>query len=258
MATSSQVNEFRGLLQDLGELASEVLINLVDALDAQDAVKAREGLSEALPEVLQPYVTSAGELSAVWYEDLRADAGVRSPFNAIVSASVPTSRFDALAGWAVKPLFGQSDTTVASLLVAGAERIIMGGARDTVDVNARRDPVSVAWSRVARPDACEFCRAQAGRGAVYKSKQAAGMVIGRGVDPSAAFNADGTRKQGGIGGGVLARGSRPVGADAFHDLCHCTVVPTFYEIGSYTNPRTGKAEPALVPIRETPILLEAA
>lgn len=258
MATSSQIREFRQVLDSLTAEAIAELVNLLNAVDSPNPLLVRDALLETVPLVLQPYVTAAGELSAVWYEDLRAASGVSGAFSSRVDTDVEQDRFDALVRFALSPLFGESDATVTSLMAGGAERVVMNGSRDTIDLNARRDVASTAWSRVARPDACAFCKMLAGRGAVYRSEAAAGMVIGRGVDPSKAFDENGKRKRGGIGRGVKARGSRDLGASEFHDRCHCTAVPTFYTIGSYTNPRTGRTEPALVPISETPVLLDAA
>lgn len=258
MATSTQVRDFRRALDDLTTVATSDLVALLNAVDTPNPIEMRDMLLGTVPEVLQPYVTAAGELSAVWYEDLRADSGVPGSFTARVAADVAPERYDALVRFALTPLFGPSEATVASLMSGGSERIILNGSRDTIDLNARADVASVAWSRVARPGACGFCRMLAGRGAVYKSEASAGMVIGRGVDPSAAFDDQGNRKRGGIGKGVKSRGSRDVGTSDYHDRCHCTAVPTFYEVGEYVNPRTGRSEPALIPILETPIELEAA
>ena len=161
-------------------------------------------------------------------------------------------KIEGLVRWGVRPLFDQSESTPLSLIGGGVQRMVAGAARNTIDANARRDVASVAWSRVAQPDACEFCKMLAGRGAVYRSEAAAGMVIGRGVDPSQTAG-----RAGGQGRGVKARGSREVGADKFHDFCRCTAVPTFYEIGTYVDSR-GREVPALVPIGESPPLELAA
>jgi hypothetical protein len=235
----------------LEESAFVDLRALVEALRQPNPIRMRNDLLGAVPELLQPYVTASGELSAVWYEDLRAASSVPGSYAAVTDADVTADRYDALVRWSMTPLFGESSTTVQSLLVNGAQRIIAGGSRRTIDANARADVASTAWARVAQPDACEFCKMLAGRGAVYRSEQSAGMVIGRGVDPAAAFDENGKRKRGGQGKGVKARGERAVGSDDYHDDCNCTAVPTFYRIGEYTDAR-GKKEKALIPISETP------
>lgn len=236
---------------ELEESAFVDLRALVEALRQPNPIRMRDDLLGAVPELLQPYVTASGELSAVWYEDLRAASSVVGSYAAVTDTDVTADRYDALVRWSMTPLFGESSSTVQSLLVNGAQRIIAGGSRRTIDANARADVASTAWARVAQPDACEFCKMLAGRGAVYRSEKSAGMVIGRGVDPAAAFDENGKRKRGGQGKGVRARGERAVGSDDYHDVCNCTAVPTFYRIGEYTNSR-GKTEKALIPISETP------
>lgn len=229
-------------IDDLATLATADLNRLLRELDGLSPNVVRDTLLETMPELLVPYITAAGELSAVWYEDLRA-AKVGGSFSAVTAGAVAPSRVDALVRWGVKPLYGQSDSTVLSLLGGGMQKLIAGADRQTIRANAQKDVVSTSWSRVARPGACKFCRMLAGRGAVYRSESAAGMVIGRGVDPSETAG-----KRGGRGAGVKARGSRGLNAPDFHDFCRCRAEPTFYTIGSWTNPRTGREEKSLVPI----------
>lgn len=245
MATQSQILDYRNAVQDVSTLAISELSSVLSALDGTDPVTVRNTLIEVFPEVIGPYVTTAGELTATWYEDLRAEA-FASTYLAEVASDLNPAQVEGLVRWGVRPLFGESDSTTLSLIGGGVQRMVAGAGRDTIDLNARRDAASVSWARVAQPDACEFCKMLAGRGSVYRSEAAAGMVIGRGVDPSQTAG-----RAGGQGRGVKARGSREVGADKFHDFCRCTAVPTFYEIGTYVNSR-GREVPALVPIGESP------
>lgn len=249
VATASEVAGYRRAVDDLSTLAIGRLAAALRALDGQSGVATRNALIEMFPDLIGPYVTASGELAATWYEDLRRQA-VDTPYYATSSGTLNRERVEGLVRFGVKPLFGQSDATALSLLGGGVQRLIADAGRDTIDANAKRDVVSTSWSRVARPGCCDFCSMLAGRGAVYRSKEAAGMVIGRGVDPSEAFDEAGARKVGGIGGGVKSRGAREVGVSRYHDFCRCTVAPTFYEVGTYMNPRTGKPERALVPISD--------
>jgi hypothetical protein len=253
MATQSEIEEYRSAIDSLAALAVRDLSSAIQSLDGEAPVTVRNTLIEVFPELIQPYVTASGEVSATWYEDLRAQA-LSTPFYATASSEVNADRIGALVRFGVKPLFGQSDSTVQSLMGGGVQRLVTNAARETIDTNAKKDVASVSWSREVNParaksgKSCDFCIMLAGRGDVYRSAEAAGMVIGRGVDPSKAINDDGSRKAGGQGQGVKARGTRELNAKAFHDDCHCAVVPTFYEAASYTNPRTGREERALFPI----------
>lgn len=229
MASQSEVADYRNALATLNGRAQSDLAAALASLEGQPPVTVRDTLIEVFPELIGPYVTASGELAATWYEDLRRQA-LSTPYYATASGEVNTSRVGSLIRWGVKPLFGQSDSTVLSLIGGGVQRLIADASRDTIDLNAKKDVASVSWARVARPGACDWCLMLAGRGSVYRSKAAAGMVIGRGVDPSKAINADGSRKVGGMGGGIQARGARRLDSKGFHDDCHCTSVPTFYTI----------------------------
>lgn len=236
------VQEHGSHIDDLAVLATADLNRFLRSLGDTNPNEIRDALLEVMPEVLEPYITAAGELSAVWYEDLRA-AKVGGTFTAVTAGAVSKSRMDALVRWGVKPLYKQSDSTVLSLLGGGMQKLIAGADRATIQANAQKDVVSTSWARVARPGACDFCRMLAGRGAVYRSKSAAGMVIGRGVDPSKTVG-----KRGGQGKGLKTRGTRSLHAPDFHDFCRCRAEPTFYTFGTWTDPRTGREEKSLVPI----------
>lgn len=232
-------------IDDLTTLAIADLSRLLNSLRGSRADVVRDTLLEVMPEMLVPYVTAAGELSAVWYEDLRT-AAVGGSFQAVTAGDVAPSRMDVLVRWGVKPLYGQSDSTPLSLIGGGIQRIIAGADRATVVANAKRDVVSTSYARVARPGACDWCIDLAGRGDVYRSAEAAGMVIGAGVDPSKTAG-----KRGGQGKGVQARGKgeRAVGTPDYHDFCRCRAEPTFYYVDAWVNPTTGREEQALFPIK---------
>ncbi|WP_193510474.1 hypothetical protein [Cryobacterium sp. BB736] len=245
MATASQVAAYRTAVDDLSVLAINELNNALLALDGVDPRKVRNTLIAAFPELIGPYITTAGELTAVWYEDLRR-AALGGTFYATASGEVNAAQVNALVRWGVRPLFGQSDSTALSLIGGGIQKMVAGAGRHTIDANARKDVASTSWARVARPGACKFCTMLAGRGAVYRSKEAAGLVVGSGSDRT-GFDEAGKRLSGGIGGGVKASGNQALNSK-FHDFCRCVAKPTFYTIGTWTDPRTGREERSLQPI----------
>lgn len=245
MATASEVAGYRTAIDDLAILAITDLNNALVALDGVDPRTVRNTLIAAFPELIGPYIVASGELTATWYEDLRR-AALGGTFYATATTEVVPAQVNALVRWGVRPLFGQSDSTALSLIGGGIQKMIAGAGRNTIDANARQDVASTSWARVARPGACEFCTMLAGRGAVYRSKEAAGLVVGSGSDRT-GFDDAGNRLSGGIGGGVKASGNQALNSK-FHDFCRCVAKPTFYTIGSWTNPRTGREERSLRPI----------
>ena len=247
--------EYRRAVETLAESAIRDLAGLLLAISSDDPAVVRRALIDYLPDMVTPYMENAAETAATLYEDERRVTGVNGYARTQV-AEADARRWDALARWGVRPLSGQSDSTVLSLVGGGVQRLIAASGRDTVDVNARTDAgrgeiAATAWSRVARPGACQFCTMLAGRGAVYRSAESAGAVIGRGVDPSKALDEAGNRRAGyvgGVGGGVRSRGSQELAAD-FHDNCHCITRPTFYrrEVMDITTRGYTRPESVLVP-----------
>lgn len=247
MVTETQ---YRRTLDGLTQTAIRQIASLLRAVGSDDPVTVRNALIEYMPDIVVPHLTSAGELAATWYEDLREITGVTGYAR---TADMPDQgRYDSLARWGVRPLTGQSGGTVLSLVGGGVQRMIANAGRDTVNVNARTDAgrgeiAATSWSRHARPGACEFCTMLAGRGPVYRSAAAAGAVIGRGSERT-GYDDDGNRLTGGIGEGIHARGAQELEAD-YHDHCRCVAKATFYrrEIRTLNVNGYRRQEPVLVP-----------
>jgi len=59
--------------------------------------------------------------------------------------------------------------------VTGAgQRLILAGARDSIDETVHRSKTIVGWQRITSGSPCAFCAMLASRGAVYKSEDSAG------------------------------------------------------------------------------------
>jgi hypothetical protein len=249
MTTAAQSAALRANSDDLTTRFLGDLFTILTRMDGRPPTFVRDVLLEMYPLMLEPYREMAAQMYASWYEEVRLST-VGGPFVATTGVQpLSPDATDATVRWGVGPLFGQGDSTAIMRLGGAAQRLILDAGRNAIDVNARRDPVSVSWSRVAQPGACDFCKMLAGRGPVYRSPEAAGLVVGRGVDPERAFDEAGRRRRGGIGGGVKSRGSQQM-TDKYHDHCRCVPKATWYEIGPevQVNTRTGQTRPILVPI----------
>lgn len=202
-------------------------------------------IAEAYPELVLPYSAAASEVGAQWYESTPSEtAGY-----AVRQAELPaTERLTTSALWALKT--GTGDAALPLLNGAG-ERAIFDGLRETVDLNVESEPGAL-WARHASANACSFCRIMATRGAVYRSAESAGTVVGRSLnltisDQRAIANGTATKEE------LLARretyaiGSRKGQAKTralrgtaqygakYHDNCHC--MPVMVRPGqSYTPP----------------------
>jgi hypothetical protein len=116
-------------------------------------------------------------LAADWYDELRVTMGVRGRFRAIPADLPDRGRTDALARWAVSPLFTDAITAAVedatfSLAFGGLQRIISNASRETVAGSAIADPGADGWQRVGYGDNCEFCTLLIDRGSVYSEATA--------------------------------------------------------------------------------------
>lgn len=233
----SLLDDSRALQLGLGDLSTLTINDLAMVWRSlyetgTDPIALRDALLQAVPEILIPYETAAGELTASWYEDLAP----KSRFIAKPAAVSATEAVAASTRWALSPLFTPgNDTSPLALLSGMAKRRVFNASRQTVLDNANREG-GVQYARYASRTACEFCRLLATRGAVYASKAAATKVAGRGKTEASNFRADGSRKRGGQAKGVRVRGNQKSG-DRFHDNCKCIAVAvragTTYEPPSY-------------------------
>lgn len=160
------VDQYRS---DLDELVRLAWIDL-DVLwrQATDAVIARELLADILPELTAVYGSAAGTLAADWYDDLRLEENIDGRFQALVGDLPPRAQTDAMARWAVTPLFDESPDFAGALLNAqgGLQRTISNVGRDTVTGSSLADPRATGWQRSAS-GGCPFCQMIASRGAVF-------------------------------------------------------------------------------------------
>ena len=221
MTTAAEIAAYGRGVNDITTLALRDVNDVLTFLGDADPITIRKSLIQLLPEIVSPYITASGDLAATWYEDLRASA-VGGSYYATSSGAVNQARIDSLVGYGVKPLFGQSSSTVLTLIGGGVQRMIAGAGRDTISANITKDKVRVGYSRIPRAGCCSFCGMLASRGATYRTEAAAGGVVGRGVDASTTAG-----KVGGQGRGTKARGSRSIGSNDYHDNCHCVATPVF-------------------------------
>lgn len=241
MPSLREVAEFRSAIDDLSTLATRDVKSVLDAIGDAPPVDVRNALIELLPEALGPYVAASSEITATWYEDLRS-AALGGAYYATADGAVNLAQTSALARFGVKPLFGQSQSSVLSLLGGGVQKIVAGASRNTIDLNISRERVLVGYARIPRAGCCSFCGVLASRGAVYRNGNTAGSVVGRGVDSSIALDENGNRRKGyigGVGGGVKARGIQGLGKK-FHNFCRCVATPVFSDADNSAITETAK------------------
>lgn len=213
----------QGLSTTLGALSGSALADLQALLSATADMapgKAKSILFEAFPDVFNPYAATVSDVSATFYEEVRAASGVKATFDAQTIANVPTKRWNSLVGFGTAPAsFEQgAQALMFQVMSGGLTKILTEMSADTIVGNAQQETSLVGYQRVPSPGCCAFCGMLASRGVSGGGGLA---VAGRGVPVEQTRG-----KRGGQGKGIRARGSRAIGQD-FHDFCKCSSVPVF-------------------------------
>jgi len=155
MPSSTEVGNFQDLIAQVASVAVLRTTGLLSSLSDRDAIV------EAYPELIDPFIAAAGQLSAEWYSSLAPTA----PFAVEVAPPPPRNSLIANANWALT----QFDP--AGALSGAAERQVFTTSRDTVVSNASRE--RVRYARYASANACTWCRVLATREAVYFTAESA-------------------------------------------------------------------------------------
>lgn len=244
--------ELQLILTSLADDATAKVVALLGRMDRLDRAEALAFVTEAFPGLLAPYLVAGGDLGATVYEDL--PGGVQG-FAPVVAELPSNDQLGINIRWLL--LNGSPDAVRGTVT-----RLVNNAVRDTQFANLAAeygDPVILTdpstalgtmWARHASANACGFCRMLATRKAVYRSKESAERVTGRGVDltqvdqrnvaaglmtreealarRSVYRSAGHAQRQGKQVGDRRAsgrtRGMQKLG-DKFHDHCRCLAVP---------------------------------
>ncbi len=194
MATLAEVEAFASSIDDLTAVA---FADLVRAWSAEAGLQDRAAVLRAtVPDIIDGYYPVASSLGADFYESLRAQAGAGGSFTARLAPLPSESLASGLVGWAIAGEVVAG--TGLSRAAGGLQRALVGGARQTVELNASRDTSRVRFARYASANACAFCAMLATRGPVYRSEESAG--------------------------------------GKYHDFCRCLPVPVWGGAANYEEP----------------------
>jgi hypothetical protein len=161
------IRAHRADIAELTGLAQRDLEVLWQRLSS-DPVRARDALVEILAQLAETYGAAAATLGADWYEEIRDALSVRGRFSAIAAELPDQGRYEALAGWAVGPLFSATPDALAALGLAkgGLQKVVADANRASVSLSSVADPRAQGWQRQGGGD-CDFCEMLISRGAVY-------------------------------------------------------------------------------------------
>lgn len=238
-------------MDQLGQRSKEDMIRLWDAAGRLADVDFFEYVRDAFPDIVIPYNQLAAEFSASAFEEDFPGMVV----TAVVADPPAVEALRKSAEWAL----GADGRKALDRMGGTLQRHIYDGDRDTTVANA--EILGMRWVRVARPNACAFCRLLASRTAagldLYRNPDAVVTnedgelelrVVGRSTnlsiaDRRAIASGQMTRDEAlyrrdqmqltyqigrrrGTARGRRPRGERALG-DKYHDDCKCTakVIP---------------------------------
>jgi len=176
-------------------------------VDPLSGATALNGYKDGVAALVEQFSQASISLAADYYDAARDAAGVTGSFSVPIIDTPPRSLIDAGVDWAMRAQ-SEMDATEAAIMARvdrAMQKAIADAARDEVVAAVEGDDQALGFVRVARPDACYFCMAQAmrrkrdGRPGVYKSRSTAGQIP---RDDKGNTN-------------------------RYHNNCHCVVEPVF-------------------------------
>lgn len=151
------------------------MIRLWDAAGRLADVDFATYIADAFPDLADAAHQLAAEVSATLFET--DFPNITTP--AVLADPLPTAQLKSSAQWAL----GADGVKALDRLQGTLQRAVLDGDRQTTVANAYTN--GMRWIRVARADACAFCRLLASRTEdLYRSEEAALRVVGRSVNLS--------------------------------------------------------------------------
>lgn len=206
MAVSA--SERRFILDNLTRLAEADIRAMWRLAEVQSDVEFAAYVIDAFPEVIGPYYELASQASATFFEE-EFPAITQAP---VIADSLPDDKLRNAARWA---LSADGDQAI-SRMAGTTQRAIYDGDRNTTTQNAGR--AGMSYVRVARPNACAFCRLLASRTADGETYSAAGVI--QKIDPETNKPFEDGRLTTVVYGRRRSGSKQKVGKE-YHDFCHC-------------------------------------
>lgn len=154
-----------GLAHLIAQLAAQLGVRVDRLLARMDRMDRRQQLafiSEAFPELIDPFLAATAEATAGVYDELPAAPG---GFVATGGDLLPRGLL------AAKGRIGLLERSPRDALAGIGDQLLHRQSRETMVANAVRE--NVRWGRHASASACGWCRMLATRGAVYGSAELA-------------------------------------------------------------------------------------
>jgi hypothetical protein len=203
--------EHRFILDNLTRLAEADIQRMWRAAELQTDLEFAAYVTQAYPQIVDPYQQMAAQAAATIFEEdfpQQAATGL-----VVVADPLPEEQLVKSAQWALSA-YG---TAAIDRMAGTAQRAIYDGDRLTTVANANAR--GMRWVRVARPNACSFCRMLSARTVSGDTYYGAGVRTK--IDPKTGKPFADGRKTTVVYGRGTKRGSKRDAGSEYHDHCHC-------------------------------------
>jgi hypothetical protein len=131
----------------------------------------------AIHAIVARYGSMSAALAADHYEEARLAAKARGQFTVQLPGDPAEGLVDTGMRWATRDVWSRDPETLPDRVKSArtmAENVaikeVIDMARITTVDAVHEDPEAVGWARIARPNACYFCRMLTTRGGVYTAE----------------------------------------------------------------------------------------
>lgn len=147
----------------------------LERISVDDIAAARDEIIAVMDALLGPYTDNVAAVAAVFYDGLRAQAGISDGFEAQAdSRRNPEATAGAVRAFMQTQVDGQPFEVLENLLEDRADYEIKRAANECVAHNAKIDPKRPKYARVPTgAETCMFCIMLASRGFVYSTEEMA-------------------------------------------------------------------------------------
>lgn len=181
MATSSEAEAFAAQQRRLIDAAELALA----AWLAENADATPDETVQAILTLVGQFASAVAEHAAAWYTLLRqraADRATPAQARRFGSGGVPNfspSPIDAFKAGSIArdTLWALKQQDPAASLAQVIDQHIAQAGKDTIALNAERDPAKPRWARMPVGATCAWCLMLASRGAAYASRKTAGYTV---------------------------------------------------------------------------------
>lgn len=156
------------------------LIPLWQLFDPNDLNRTLPTWLAAVLPLMQDARKGSGLLAGAYLRQARADVGIEGVAPVVLAGTAPVDQavtsLTVTSLVAIRTALGAGQTLEQAMRTGfvtssgAASRIALQGGRDTVIGSVRADRKAAGWSRLASPDACDFCLMLSDRGAVYSAE----------------------------------------------------------------------------------------